>query len=374
MMVLANPAPAQAIETVPQGSKPVMPATPMTVASTHLTGSEKLVIKPEAVSPRQKTDSSSLPEATAASNSAPSMPLTLVQTAVVAPPTETPQSKVAAATAITTAVQETKQAIEPVITQEAEVRAQQEAVKPMRAEEQKALKSVIKTMQPDRPMEVRNTGESVKTAGIIPRDLATEVAVSDGTSAAVEQTQTPTNADQQHDLPSGQNSSHAFVQGSKPVVQQAVAIPQAAPVINHESVIEQVKERLSAPEVRVDGNQIRLQLRPADLGELQITLRMDDQKLRVEILAENKAVKTALLEHADTLKDVLAKQHITVDRFDVGTNSNNGSGQLFREGNRPEEQRSLPRYAANNGFKQPSALPVAATWQPRGNALVDVRF
>lgn len=250
-----------------------------------------------------------------------------------------------------------------------------EAAQRVPSNDQKPLKPHEHALQQaTQVLEVQITGEPVKQTSSIPRDLAIEVAISEGSADPAQHVQAPANAGQQQDLANEQRASHAFVQGGKTLAPQPANLVETATVsVNHESVIEQVKDRLSVPEARTDGNQIRLQLRPAGLGELQITMRMDDQKLRVEILAENKAVKTALLEHADTLKDVLAKQHITVDRFDVGTSSNNGSGQLFREGSRPEDQRTLPRYAANGGFKQTVALPVAA-WQPRGNALVDVRF
>ncbi len=409
MMALVNASPASAspMETLPQGQQqPAMIATDVTTAANRLTGPVQQQVFAAAdvlpqrespakapveqsvpvttvslttlsmeTAPRQEAMPLPLPEteaATAASSTLGTL-LSLAPSAVIAPPSETTQNKDGAVATTATIAQATKQPIAAVHLQETVVTAQPEVNAPVRTEEQNASKPLLNTLHPDRPMEVRNLGETVKTAGIIPRDLATEVAVSDGTPASVEQAQTPANAGQQHDTTTGQDSSPVFVQGNKSVMQQAASLTQAPPVINHESLLEQVKERLSAPEVRVDGNQIRLQLRPVDLGELQITLRMDDQKLRVEILAENKAVKTALLEHADTLKEILAKQHITVDRFDVGTGSNNGSGQLFREGSRPEDQRTLPRYAANGGFKQTVALSVT-TWQPRGNALVDVRF
>lgn len=219
--------------------------------------------------------------------------------------------------------------------------------------------------------------DGVKQNIPVSQDLAVDVAIAE-TTAQDEGFADSGSAFGDHDQQPATTPGHGLHPAARGAnAGQPVTSAAAAPLtVNHEAVIEQVRDRLATQEVKSEGNQVRLQLRPAELGELQITLKMDNQQLKVEILAENKAVKAALLEHADTLKEVLARQNIAVERFDVSTGG--GFGQWFREGTKPEEQaqQSLARFGSNRGFKAATenGAGSAVAWQPRRNALVDVRL
>ena len=224
--------------------------------------------------------------------------------------------------------------------------------------------------------------EVTRTETNIPRDITIDVALASPategqTAADMGQPGTDTNTGSGAE-PNATGMPHLAASHGKTVQQPVAAetVPREAP-INHEHLIGQINDRLSSQEIKADGNQVRMQLRPAELGELQITLTMENQRLRVEIMADNKAVKTALLEHVDTLKEVLSRQNIAIDRFDVNTGGNENFRQFFREGARPDaqQQRAMNRFSGNSGIRSDAAAgPVVQAWQPRHNALVDVRL
>jgi flagellar hook-length control protein FliK len=226
------------------------------------------------------------------------------------------------------------------------------------------------------PVVALQVQEPSRTSATQPLDVAIEIGIAEQSrpiGASAESGLFSEQNSQEH-TPStpqqlGQVSAHPAKAVELPVA--AAAQPLAQPV--SQSVLEQVRDHLARREVTTNGNLVRLQLNPAELGELQITLHMDDKRLRVEILTENKAVKAALLDNMDSLKDILSRQHIAMERFDVGTGSN--SGQFFREGTASEAQaRPLPKFLNGNGNKLGAETGAVAAWQPRSNALVDVRF
>jgi flagellar hook-length control protein FliK len=144
--------------------------------------------------------------------------------------------------------------------------------------------------------------------------------------------------------------------------------------VSQEQIIQQVQEKLARHEVRPGGGEVRLKLHPEELGELTINLRMEDQRLRVEIVAENRTVKEALLQNLDTLRDTLSRQNISMERFDVATGGN--SHQAFRD----ERQAQAARVPTPYGFRpagvedEQAAVPPASRWEGRRDALVDLRL
>jgi flagellar hook-length control protein FliK len=246
---------------------------------------------------------------------------------------------------------------------------------PLPAEQKISPHGMLATHVPSVPVEALQVQEPNKVSARMPLDVAIEVGIAEQSA--------PATLTAESEMFSGQDSQeqqsaapghHLATPAVKAVETATVAAAAPTTPSLSQSVLEQVRDHLARREGNPDGNQIRMQLNPADLGELQITLQMQDKQLKVEILTENKAVKAALLENMDSLKDVLARQNIAVERFDVGTGGN--SGQFFREGNRPDSQpRPLPRFMHGDGFR-PGSVPVQpmAAWQPRSNALVDLRF
>jgi flagellar hook-length control protein FliK len=101
-----------------------------------------------------------------------------------------------------------------------------------------------------------------------------------------------------------------------------------------EQIQHQVREKLESGDYGLNKGSITLKLHPHELGELKINMRMEDQRLKVEIVTENHAVKEALMQNLDTLKETLSRQSITMDRFNVSADVRQGFQQGSRDGSR----------------------------------------
>lgn len=143
----------------------------------------------------------------------------------------------------------------------------------------------------------------------------------------------------------------------------------------HETIMEQVREKLVSTLSSRDSGQVTLQLNPRELGDLTIGIRMENQKITIDIAAQNPTVKEALLQQLDTLKDALGRQNITMERFDVSAGNGNGADHSHRQ------ERQAAYHGDGEGFfpfkgnyREETAQVRSAEWLPRENALVDMRW
>lgn len=167
-------------------------------------------------------------------------------------------------------------------------------------------------------------------------------------------------------LPGGQLE----VQAAEPV--KATVEPQ---------VMRQVTERLASHEIKPGADQISLKLSPEHLGNLQLNLRMEDQQVRVEIVAEHRAVRDALLQQVDQLKESLSKQNIKMESFDVTTSNNGGQTQQQNGDWRQTASDRRPLFAQQQYGAGKTASVVAAAgdvamqyFAPQYQSTLDVRF
>lgn len=147
-----------------------------------------------------------------------------------------------------------------------------------------------------------------------------------------------------------------------------------------EQVVQQVKERLGQHEVKQGSQQITLTLSPDSLGELKMNLNLQGQKLSVEIVTENKAVRDSIVQHADALKDSLGRQNITMESFDVTTggkgSGNQGQNQnAWRELAKQQQQQQF--WTSTRGYQTVQAdLPAgnAAYMKQQGHSMLDIHY
>jgi flagellar hook-length control protein FliK len=147
-----------------------------------------------------------------------------------------------------------------------------------------------------------------------------------------------------------------------------------------EQVAQQVKERLVQHDVKPGNQQITLTLSPDTLGELKMNLNLQGQKLSVEIVAENRAVRDAILQHTEALKESLARQNITMESFDVTTggkgSGNQGQNQnAWRELARQQQQQQF--WTSPRGYQTAQAAPPsdsAAYQRQQGQTMLDIHY
>jgi len=145
-----------------------------------------------------------------------------------------------------------------------------------------------------------------------------------------------------------------------------------------EQVMQQVKERLVQHDVKPGCQQITLTLSPDSLGELKMNLNLQGQKLSVEIVTENRAVRDAIVQHTDALKESLARQNITMQSFDV-TTGGKGSGSQGQNQNAWSElaKQQQQFWAPPRGYQlaQAGAPSDSAAYQRyQGQTMLDIHY
>ncbi|WP_168206097.1 flagellar hook-length control protein FliK [Geobacter sp. FeAm09] len=150
-----------------------------------------------------------------------------------------------------------------------------------------------------------------------------------------------------------------------------------------DQIMQQVKDRLVNHEVKTGTDQIVLKLSPENLGDLKVNLSMDGQRLKVEIVAENRMVRDALLQNTDSLKESLARQNISMESFDVTTGGrgagNPGQGQQQDAWREFAQQKQQNAWLASGGYRLPDAAATAAASRlayqaPSQHTMVDLHF
>jgi hypothetical protein len=162
----------------------------------------------------------------------------------------------------------------------------------------------------------------------------------------------------------------------------AKAITEPARPELPEQIAQQVRERLTQHDLKPGHQQISLTLSPDNLGEVKMNLTLQGQRLSVEIVTDNRIARDAIMQHADTLKETLARQNITMDSFDVttggkGSGGNQGQNQnAWQELAKKQQQQQLwttsPRGYATAQADLPSGA--AAYQSQKGRSMLDIHY
>lgn len=145
-------------------------------------------------------------------------------------------------------------------------------------------------------------------------------------------------------------------------------------------VMRQVVDRLTTHEIKQGNDRISLKLSPEHLGNLQLNLRMEDQQVRVEIVAEHRAAREALLQQVDQLRESLSRQNIKMESFDVTTANNGGLSQQQNGDWRQTASERRPLYAQQYGAGKVAAATAGGIdtsmqyFAPQYQSTLDVRF
>ncbi|WP_224983767.1 flagellar hook-length control protein FliK [Geomonas agri] len=139
----------------------------------------------------------------------------------------------------------------------------------------------------------------------------------------------------------------------------------------HESILSQVREGVVTHDGKGNG-QMSIRLNPGELGELKIQLRMDNNRLNVEVQADNRMVKDLLMSNLDSLREALSGKNLTMEGFNVSTGGGGFNGPLNED--RGNQQRQQPqRFARGAGYDGQDA-PRVNYLTAEVNSLLDVRF
>lgn len=234
------------------------------------------------------------------------------------------------------------------------------------------------------PVVVRGTETPAPVASgqIFNRPLLEVVVEDTATDQSAELAAAPAKADLPSDAATVGKAPQTLIGGAGAMKSEPAVLPatgEAVKSVSHEQILAQVKEQLGKAEFRADDGRVVLRLHPEELGSLRIDVKLDDQRLRLHIVAENPAVREALAANMDSLKETLSRQQIVMERFEVTSGQGQGQQQLFREhrqqvldgqGNRPG--RIVTEQAEDGDVVDRRAMN--AYWAPQESSLLDVRF
>ena len=141
----------------------------------------------------------------------------------------------------------------------------------------------------------------------------------------------------------------------------------------HESILAQVKEGVVSHDGKGNG-QMTVRLNPEELGEIQINVRVEAQRVKVEVVTDNRTVREALMGNLDTLKETLLKQNLNMEGFAVSTGGGNGFSQPFREERGDQRNASRIPFGGESGPLDPPTGKSGVVWGDAESSLVDLRL
>jgi flagellar hook-length control protein FliK len=152
-------------------------------------------------------------------------------------------------------------------------------------------------------------------------------------------------------------------------------LPEAKPAnlksALHESILSQIKDGVVTLDSKGNG-QMSIRLNPGELGELKIQVRMEDNKLHVEVHADNRMVKDLLMSNLDSLKDSLTSKNFTMEGFDVSTGG--GFNSPLPEQKENPRQQAFRRSARAGAYPDQGEETKVNYLTGEVNNLLDVRF
>ncbi|GAB4302557.1 MAG: hypothetical protein Fur0034_17500 [Desulfuromonadia bacterium] len=142
------------------------------------------------------------------------------------------------------------------------------------------------------------------------------------------------------------------------------------------SIADQVERRITLPTRHDEPKTVRIQLHPEELGKIQVTLSMENQNLKVEILTEHPAVRTALMDQVDQLRENLLRRNLSIGSFDVFARPDGFSQEMPQQRREPARNRLV--FSRWGGQGSTADIPVAPVVvvpaRQREYSLVDMRL
>lgn len=138
-------------------------------------------------------------------------------------------------------------------------------------------------------------------------------------------------------------------------------------------VVNQVSRQISLSLQRGD-NHIRLQLRPPQLGSIQIDMNMKNNVLKIGVITEHNSVKEILISNIQELKDSLVQQGVKLERVDVQVNCNldQSMAQAQRDLKQAQSWRGGPATGSAVSAGEADSEEEAIADNMRSNALLSI--
>ncbi len=147
----------------------------------------------------------------------------------------------------------------------------------------------------------------------------------------------------------------------------------ARPIPLH--VVNQVGKRIGLA-IRRGENHLRVQLRPPDLGSIELDMSMKNNVLKVAMIAENHTVKELLMSHVSELKQALVEHGVELQKVDVEIDNNfdRSMGDTQKDLKSTHWRKQRPASRSAPGSVETGAADMGEIVRPsvRGNTLLDM--
>lgn len=101
--------------------------------------------------------------------------------------------------------------------------------------------------------------------------------------------------------------------------------------VPHNQIVNQVIDRFTFNRTLESGN-ITLKLHPAELGELRMEIKVEQDNIKAHITTQNPQVQDILDRHLPRLREALSQQGLNLEQMKVTVGTNDGgNSQLFQE-------------------------------------------
>jgi len=100
--------------------------------------------------------------------------------------------------------------------------------------------------------------------------------------------------------------------------------------VDQQAIIEQITEKLQIA-VRNGVHEMRITLRPQELGEVRMNIRVEGDQVTARMLVESEQVKAIVEKHFQQLKDALEQQNLHAAKLSVDVGTDADRQQMWRE-------------------------------------------
>lgn len=115
-----------------------------------------------------------------------------------------------------------------------------------------------------------------------------------------------------------------------------------------------------------------LRLHPEDLGQIQITLKLDDNQAQLQMASPHGHVRAALEATLPTLRTALAESGIQLGQSSISSGGENFAQQQQQSGQQQASRRSAGSFPGPVGEAESAAVPASIQRMASGNNAVDI--
>jgi len=118
--------------------------------------------------------------------------------------------------------------------------------------------------------------------------------------------------------------------------------------VDQQAIIEQITEKLQTA-VRNGVHEMRITLRPQELGEVRMNIRVEGDQVTARMMVESEQVKAVVEKHFQQLKDALEQQNLHAAKLSVDVGTDADRRQLWQEMASMANQRRSNKNGSWNG-------------------------